>query len=176
MDLRGKCLIARPSINDPLFKKSVVFVYEHSAVGTVGLIINKVMPGRSTHEILQSKNMNPTLAPEALYTGGPVNERAVVLLHTGEWHSNNTMMINQNFSVTSDDVMVYRYSQGDVPKGYRWCVGASIWHPTQLKNEIAANHWLIADLTANLIFDYTGREQWDTAVELCAKMTIDRYI
>lgn len=176
MDLKGKCLIARPSINDPLFKKSVVFIYEHTAQGTAGLIINKIMPGRTTQEILQSKNMINTLPPDPIYTGGPVNERAVVMFHTADWRSNNTMQIDNRLSVTSDDVMVYRYSQGDVPHGYRFCVGASVWHPTQIKSEIAANHWLVADLPLSQLFDHTGREQWDIAVEHCAKTVIDRYI
>ena len=44
-NLKGKCLIATPSIRDDVFGQSVIYITEHSTVsGAVGVIINKHLP------------------------------------------------------------------------------------------------------------------------------------
>ena len=40
-DLKNHFLIAMPSINDPIFKKSLVLICDDNKNGTMGLIINK---------------------------------------------------------------------------------------------------------------------------------------
>ena len=40
-DLKNHFLIAMPSINDPIFKKSLVLICDDNNEGTMGLIINK---------------------------------------------------------------------------------------------------------------------------------------
>ena len=39
--LKNKFLIATPSINDPVFKKSLILMCDYSNDGAMGLIINK---------------------------------------------------------------------------------------------------------------------------------------
>jgi putative transcriptional regulator len=175
MDLIGKCLIARPTITDPLFKRSVVFIYEHTPQATIGLVINKKTPTMlQLKDVLQHRGYD-TVATDPLYIGGPVNERAICLLHTTGWHSSNTMVINDRFSISSDDLMIYKYCNGDVPSGFKFCMGTAVWHPQQIVMELKANHWLVSDLSTHNVFDYEGRELWDLAIENNAKETIDKF-
>lgn len=174
MDLQGKCLIARPSITDPIFKKSVVLIYEHTAQATIGVIVNKRTPTLQLKDILSNRGYD-SIAVDPIYMGGPVNDRAVCMLHTGNWYSSNTMPVNSQISVSSDDLMIHKFINGDVPDGYRFCLGSAGWHPQQIKKELANNHWLIADLDARDIFDHDGRELWDLAIETTARDTIERY-
>ena len=39
--LKNKILISIPSMIDPLFEKSIVYLFEHNIEGAIGLIINK---------------------------------------------------------------------------------------------------------------------------------------
>ena len=39
--LAGKCLIAMPSMGDPRFARSVIYLCAHSSEGAMGLIVNK---------------------------------------------------------------------------------------------------------------------------------------
>lgn len=174
MDLLGKCLIARPSITDPYFKRSVVFIYEHTPQATIGLVINKRNPTMLLKDLLVNRGYD-TVATDPLYQGGPVNERAVCMLHSTGWNSSNTMIIDDKFSISSDDLMIYKFVNGDVPSGYKFCLGSAVWHPRQIAMEIKANHWLISELSAHSIFDHDGRELWDRAVEENARETIDKF-
>ena len=174
MDLLGKCLIARPSIQDPYFKRSVVLIYEHTPQATIGLVLNKRAPGKYLKDLLTNRGYD-TIATDPLFVGGPVNERAVCMLHSTGWNSSNTIIVSNTFSISSDDLMIYKFVNGDTPSGYKFCLGSAVWHPAQIKMEIKANHWLISDLTAHDVFDYEGREMWDRAVEKNAQQTIDRY-
>ena len=175
MDLTGKCLIARPSVVDPFFSQSVVFVYEHSMRGTAGIILNKRI-NKTTRDLMLNKGFEQHVPAEHLFAGGPVNERAVVMVHSAEWSSSNTMRVTDNISVTSDDIMLFRYTQADTPRCYRFFAGASVWHPQQIKSELDRNNWLITDLSVEKIFDTDYRQLWDTAVEQSAQETMDKFI
>jgi len=175
MNLTGKCLIARPTLIDPFFKQSVVFIYEHSSRGVVGVILNKKL-NVSTRVLCENKGFVGNVPEEPLYTGGPVNERALVMLHSNDWGSGNTMRVNKNFSVTSDDIMLFKYTQGDTPRYYRFFAGASVWHPQQIKHEMARNSWLVSELDMQTVFEADSRNLWDTAVEQTATETMDKFI
>lgn len=175
MDLVGKCLIARPSITDSLFKRSVVYIYEQTSQGVAGLIVNKKQ-SITTHDILLNRGFAPAEAAEPIYCGGPVNSTAVIMLHTSEWRTSNTLQVDSKFSVSSDDLMFFKYVHGDKPEAYRFFTGVAAWHPAQIKQEISNNNWLISKLSVRQILDLDSRQQWDTAVEITAKATIDRYI
>ena len=175
MNLTGKCLIARPTMVDPFFAKSVVYIYEHSIKGTAGIIINKKL-SNNTKSLLANKGFDTNVPAEPLYAGGPVNERAVIMLHSGDWQSSNTLKVTKSISVTSDDIMLFRYTQGETPRYYRFCCGASVWHPQQIKQEIARNSWLICDLDLETIFETHPTHLWDTAIEQTAAETMEKYI
>ena len=174
MDLVGKCLIARPSISDPYFKRSVVFVYEQNVQSVLGLVVNKKLPNASLTDILNSRGYE-SMINLPLFAGGPVNKAAVCMLHTAGWSSSNTLEINNRFGITSDDLMIYKFINGDMPDGHRFVMGSAVWHPQQIKMEIANSHWLISELSAHDIFDYQGREMWDRAIEKNAQQTIDKF-
>lgn len=175
MDLQGKCLIARPSLVDPYFLKSVVYIYEHSTRGTAGIILNKRLAA-NTQTLMANKGFDSNVPNEPLYAGGPVNERAILMLHSNDWNSRNTMIVNEQFGVTSDDIMLFKYSHGDTPRHYKFFAGTSVWHPQQIKQEIARNNWLICDLDMETIFETDRRNLWDTAVEQTATETMEKYI
>jgi putative AlgH/UPF0301 family transcriptional regulator len=98
------------------------------------------------------------------------------MLHTGDWNASNTLLVNDTFSVTSDDMMLYRYTQGDTARYYRFYAGVSVWHPQQIVMEQKRNQWLTADLDCATIFETDTRDLWEVAVEHSAQATMDRFI
>lgn len=176
-NLSGKCLVARPSIKDPMFRRSVVFIYENSVQGTAGLVLTQLQGTHNTHQLVSSRGFDHCAVPsEPLWLGGPVNEKAVIMLHSTDWRSSNTMTVDRSFAITSDDMMIYKYTTGDTPRYYRFYMGHSVWHPQQIKAEINNNNWLITTLNIDTIFENDGRHLWDIAVEHAAQETIDRFI
>src|SRR4051812_22403513 len=80
--LTGQFLVASPSILDPNFRRTVVFVTAHSEEGAIGLILNR----RSDATVGDAV---PQLAPvtdldDPVFVGGPVNPEGVAVL--AEFH------------------------------------------------------------------------------------------
>ena len=173
--LTGKCLVATPALTNGIFERSVVFVYEQSPTGVAGIILNH-KSNYTTADLAEIKGYSSSAAVETIYTGGPVNKNAVFMLHDSGWFSRNTMAINSELSLSSDDIMMHKYLQGNTPRLYRFCAGAAIWTARQLQMEFEHGYWIQAELTLNQIFNYQGLTQWDMSLECAVKSTVDMYI
>lgn len=174
MNYSGKCLIARPNLNQELFENSVVFIYEHNWESICGLILNK-KSHYNTQSLFEHKSFQLPLKPEPVYRGGPVNTKAVLLLHSNDWRSTNTMMINKDLSVSSDNLMMQKFENQDIPTYHRFFSGGAVWHQAQLEEEIHQGCWLIGELSSTQIFETNGLAQWDVAIETAAKQAVDNF-
>ena len=170
----GKFLIARPNIDSSFFKKSVVFIYEESNLGTLGLNL-------STQTNLTLKSIDPDKEVDyfqedpVIYLGGPVNNRAVMMLHSEEFITSNTLVTGTGLNVSSDNIMVDKMFSGNWPEVFRLTVGASVWGPKQLDFEISQNYWLVSELDHLALFDLWGDELWNWAIEHVGSRTMSRY-
>ena len=98
------------------------------------------------------------------------------MFHSADWRASNTMRVNNQCAISSDDMMLFKYTQGDTPRFYRFFAGMSIWHPQQIKQEIARNSWLVTNMNIDVIFDNDHRHLWDIAVESAAQEMMDKFI
>lgn len=159
-------MIARPQLTQGFFAKSVVFVYEDGDAGTAGLAINRNSNRADFADLAADRGMVFPRGMIPIYNGGPVNTRAVTMLHSSEWYSENSFPVNSHFTVSSDNLMITKLIDGNTPKHYRLCAGASVWAPGQLDHEISQGSWLIADLPASTVFHNTGDRQWEQCIEV----------
>ena len=177
MNLKGKCLIARPNLTDPMFKKSVVYIYEHSSRGTAGLVLSKKHHSLNSINLCSGRGFATDSVPaEPVWIGGPVSQKSVLMLHSTDWSSTNSIEITDSTSITSDDMMFFKYTTGNTPFYYKFFVGHSVWHPQQIRAEIQRNNWLITELDTETIFENDGRHLWDIAIENAAQETMDKFI
>lgn len=178
----GKLLISHPNLpsTDP-FYKSVIYIYSDNNEGTMGLIINK--PTRYTvAELAASFNIEFPYSSDVVRFGGPVNEKAIIILHTSDWRSSNTTHIGNGLCLTSDDFMLEKLSIGYRPAYWRLTAGVCGWRPGQLDLELSGkypykkeNSWLICDSNDSILFEYDGERQWEIATELYGKQMINSY-
>jgi putative transcriptional regulator len=175
MNLKSKCLVARPSIVDSHFKKSVVFVFDHTPHGTAGVVLNK-RQNLNTQLLCHNKGFDTQVPSETVYIGGPVNTSSVCMLHTSDWRSSNTIDVNDSICISSDDMMFHKYCNGDTAFHYKWFTGHSVWHPRQIQMEMNSNHWLVTELNTEQIFETDSRHIWDLAVETAAQEMMDKFI
>jgi putative transcriptional regulator len=78
MSLRGRLLVAEPTLGDPNFHRTVVYLIEHSEAGALGLVLNR--PG----DVLVREAI-PAWAPyldddSPVYVGGPVSPEGAICL------------------------------------------------------------------------------------------------
>lgn len=78
MSLRGRLLVAEPSLDDPNFHRTVVYLIEHSEGGALGVVLNR--PGS-----IEVREAIPTWGPyvggsEPVFVGGPVSPDGAICL------------------------------------------------------------------------------------------------
>lgn len=170
MNLTGSLLIAPPKLKNNFWYKTVIFLTEHHKNGSMGLILNK----RSQMSVTDfSEQLGMTLnIPGFIYLGGPVNIKALSMLHSSEWACSNTMQINDDFAISSAEDLLIRLSDGDAPKYFRLFLGLCGWAPNQLMEEIKGSpqrdhsiSWLTASANFETVFDSDLKDQWNAAVE-----------
>lgn len=183
MSYQGKVLITHPNCpKDNPFYKSVIFIYQDNPrTGTLGVIVNK--PSKyKVQDVCAEKNIMYVNPIPHIFHGGPVNPNALILLHTDEWQSDNTIIVHQGLCISSDNVMLENISKGKEPKHWRLFGGISGWSPGQLQQELSGkwpyrpeNSWLIADIDADFLFKVPFKSQWNEACALAGNQMFDQY-
>ena len=178
----GQLLIAHPNLSksNP-FYKTVIYIYEHNELAVMGTVLN-----RNTNCTIQSlfdakghcySNSSPTL-----HAGGPVNQAALVMLHSDEWSSTNTAAAGPGIRITSDNLMFEKMAMGDEPVNWRMFNGLCSWTYGQLDMELSGkfpyrpeNSWLTATANDDIMFECDGEELWEQALELSKTQMINEF-
>ena len=157
--LKGKFLIASPSVDDDIFGGSVILLIEHTPKRAAGLILNRSLKG-GVYRLPDpsAKKKSPPILE--LYMGGPVEQKTMFILHSNSDLSNKSHEILPNVFLgkTSDilDEIVNSSHQFHLFFGY------STWQEQQLEKEIVHNDWIVCEPEYDLIFhtkiQYTWRE------------------
>ncbi|MFL5918971.1 MAG: YqgE/AlgH family protein [Gaiellaceae bacterium] len=174
--LAGQFLVASPSIFDPNFRQTVVFITAHGDEGAVGVILNR----RSDATVGQAV---PRLAPvtdldEPVFVGGPVNPEGVAVL--AEFHDPDeagVVVIEDIGFVALDDAL-----EDGAPELERTRVFAGVagWGPEQLEEELERDDWIIEPADLDDIFTDDPEGLWSAVLrrkggqfELLARMPHD---
>jgi putative transcriptional regulator len=170
IDLSGKLLISPPKVRGNFWQKTVIFVTESNNRGSVGLVLNRTSQ-MSIKEFSNQYNMKIDI-PGFMHVGGPVNVKALTMLHTAEWSCDNTMMINNEYALSSSQHLLSNLAMGNAPRKWRLFVGLCGWTAGQLENEIQGQppydhtmSWLTTTASEDLVFDLDGQTQWTEAIE-----------
>ena len=172
--LQGQFLLAMPSMGDPRFLRSVVYMVAHDSDGAMGFIINKRAEGLSLGDIL--KDMPETVAKTGLvnlpvYVGGPVQNDRGFVLHTSDYEkTQNSLSQELPIALTQSADVLVDAAHGRGPEKMRLFLGYAGWGPGQIEGELQDNAWLVCD--ANIAEIFTS--QSDDLYEKCvAAMGID---
>lgn len=172
--LQGQFLLAMPSMGDPRFLRSVVYMVAHDNEGAMGFIVNKCAEGLSLGDIL--KDMPETVAKTGLvnlpvYVGGPVQNDRGFVLHTSDYEkTRNTLSQELPIALTQSADVLVDAAHGRGPEKMRLFLGYAGWGPGQIEGELQDNAWLVCD--ANIAEIFTSRN--DDLYEKCvAAMGID---
>jgi putative transcriptional regulator len=170
MNYNGKLIIAPPSIRGNFWQKSVIFITENHFKGSMGVLLNR--NSKNTIKDFGTQVGFSCNIPGYVYIGGPVSTKALTILHSSEWRCENTLEINNDFSLSSHGEILQRLNDGDLPKYWRLFLGLCAWNPKQLENEVFGNHpynhensWLIATPTYHNVFELDSTEQWTYAID-----------
>lgn len=172
--LKGQLLVAMPVMTDKRFKRSVIYMCEHSKEGAMGLIINHRAEHISFADLLDRLNIAPTPSKEAIlpgifeknvHIGGPVEAGRGFVLHTQDYHCQNaTLSICQGVSLTATIDILKDIALGRGPQKSLMALGYAGWAAGQLEDEIQANGWLNCPADADILFSPELETKYDKAL------------
>jgi putative transcriptional regulator len=172
--LDGQLLIAMPSMADPRFARSVVYLCAHSADGAMGIVINKLATEVSFRELLvqldivRSKSES-TLSGQVdeirVHRGGPVEAGRGFVLHSADFFlADATLPIEEGVCLTATLEILRAIAEGRGPGKALLALGYAGWAPGQLEFEIQANGWLHSQADRGILFDDDIDGKYDRAL------------
>lgn len=159
--LRGKLLIASPTLVDPNFSRSVVLVAAHDHDGAMGLVLNRP----SAAPVAE---MAPDLADLAdpgalLHLGGPVAPEAAIVLAEFTDPSLAAVTIFGDVGLPSAEVEIDVLAGGI--RRARVFAGHAGWSAGQLDDELVEEAWIVGQLPPDELWDVSPDRLWATALE-----------
>lgn len=170
--LTGQLLIAMPSMADPRFAQSVIFMCAHTAEGAMGIVVNRPLAEPSFDDLLKQLEIAP-LPPARrirLCAGGPVENARGFVLHTSDWTGEGSLRVDEALALTASLDILKAIAGGGGPRAGLLALGYAGWGPGQLDQELAQNAWLSAPADEPLVFDEEHNTKWRRAL---AKLRVD---
>ena len=165
--LSGKFLIASPSMTDPRFYKSVIYIISHKKDGAMGIVINQPIIETKLKNIIFNEELKDSSNIDniPITLGGPVDTKKGFILHTSEFKDKSTIKVDSNIFLTSNINILKSIVKGKGPKKSLFALGYAGWFPGQLEEEISNDGWLIAPGDSKLIFECKVENKWSEAIK-----------
>ncbi|MCK4923258.1 MAG: YqgE/AlgH family protein [Bacteroidales bacterium] len=154
---KGRILISEPFLSDSYFKRSVVYLTEHTDEGSVGFVLNKPVE-LDIRDILQDF---PDIGA-GFSLGGPVNTNTVHYIHTLGDIIPESVLVQGNIYWGGDfDVLKNLLKKQKIkPEEIRFFLGYSGWAANQLDKELEDNAWLVAEIDNDSIMNGIHPDFW----------------
>ncbi len=170
LNLANHFLIAMPSMLDPVFGGTVIYLCEHNANGALGVIINK--PTDMTLDVLFEKiDLTLEIAPQPMTArpvmfGGPVQVERGFVLHSPGGAYSSTMPVSNDIALTTSKDILEAAAAGTGPHKILVSLGCAGWGAGQLEEEIVRNGWLTVSADPAIVFDLPAEQRFVAAMKL----------
>ncbi|MEM7166324.1 MAG: YqgE/AlgH family protein [Planctomycetota bacterium] len=173
----GTLLIAGPGLQDPNFRRSVILICEHSAEGSLGLVLNRPLRTPVSQVFPEVEH-----GDGLIHAGGPVDtNRVMALRRGGHIHETDQQVFESVRLVVSldDAIAVVRETDGALDD-FRFYVGYAGWGSGQLDDELREGAWITAPADERLVFSGSPGQVWREALrslggdyQILAEMPLD---
>lgn len=163
--LSGQLLVATPVINSGPFQKSVIYIFNHSAEGAMGLIINQPLELVNYGALLEGMNLPKDSEAREIpvHFGGPVERTRGFVIHSTDYFRDFSLVRSNELAVTASSAILSDIVTGNGPKQAALIVGYAGWSAGQLEAEIEQNSWISVPATEQLVFGTENELKWATA-------------
>jgi putative transcriptional regulator len=174
--LKGKLLLASPTLLDPNFARTVVLIAEHTEEGAMGLVLNR--PATTTVAESAPELEELVEASEPIYIGGPVQPSSVIVLAAFDEPDAAGLLIDADvgFLSAEEDFATSRAAT----RTMRVFAGHAGWGPGQLDEELEREDWIVEPPRPGELFSADAEELWSEvltrkggAFALVARMPLD---
>lgn len=158
----GLFLIAKPTLRDPNFTRTVVLVTQAEDASTVGVIVNR--PSQLRLSQLLSPEFPTQNYREPLFLGGPVMRQAIVaLFHSDSVPRAPAFHVLKDVYLTMHPDNIHKLLS-DPAARYRLYAGFSGWAPRQLESEFVRDGWYVLPADEPMLFRKSTEGLWEELV------------
>ena len=164
--MTGRLLVAAPSMPDPRFSHTVIFIVRHHPKGAMGVVINRAVARRPIAKVLKGIGMDDDGVDGdiAIHYGGPVQTDSGFVLHSTDYAETGTVAVTEQVSMSTNPKVLRDLGTGSGPKRLLFAFGYAGWGPGQLEGEIERKDWFTIPGDDNLVFDDDFRTKWRRAM------------
>lgn len=166
--LEGKLLMSMPSMGDPRFERTVIYMCTHNKEGAMGLVINKPVTHLDFPQLLEQLSITVTAPVEevVIHAGGPVETGRGFVLHSADFVQDSTMIVSETVALTATVDILRAMATGRGPQHQLLALGYAGWGAGQLDAELNRNGWLSTDADDELIFNTGLDDKWPLAMTM----------
>jgi putative transcriptional regulator len=154
--LKGHFLVAGPKLLDPNFGRAVILLFEHTAEGAAGVIVNRptsAIVSEITEVVLEER----LVWDKPIHLGGPV-PGPLVMLHTREPLGDLPILPGLFSTVDAD---LFRRLVREQAEPSLVIANYAGWGPGQLERELGEETWLVAPASTEQVFWQGDEPLWD---------------
>jgi putative transcriptional regulator len=167
--LANQFLIAMPGMVDPNFAGSVIYLFEHTERGAMGLVINRPteLDMGALFEKIEIKLEAEPVSGQPVYFGGPVQIERGFVLHepTTEVLYSSSLAVPGGLTMTTSKDVLEAVATGNGPSKFLMTLGYAGWSAGQLEEEITLNGWINVPLSqeqmSDIIFDTPSSQRYE---------------
>lgn len=177
-------LIAPPGLPDPRFRNCVLMLTHDHSTGSFALCVNK--PTKWTlDEVIASSDLDVDCVPPIpVYWGGPVSPNSLWMIHSSEWRTSHSVVLDDHWAMTSDVEMFHHIADCDYPRHFRIVMGYCSWTQGQLRAELEGqapwnkqHSWLVAqNMGPEWLLEQDSEDLWGTATTLSSHQAVDSWL
>lgn len=163
--LLGQLLVATPLITESCFHKSVVYIFNHTEEGAMGLIVNQPLDMIHFSALIEGNQLPSDAAMRDIpvYLGGPVEKTRGFVIHSTDYTCDSLIMRDRDIAITASSNILLDIVKNKGPKHALLAVGFAGWTAGQLEQEIADNSWIHVPASSALVFDTDNEHKWGAA-------------
>ena len=172
LNLTNHFLIAMPSMDDPVFDGTVIYICEHNEHGAMGLVINRPTDitvaelfDRIDLQLEVIPNSHPLSKKNVLF-GGPVHSDRGFVLHAPMGEFSSSLEVTDEISFTTSRDVLEMIASGEAPERLLLSIGYAGWDSGQLEQEISDNGWLTVLADPSVLFDTPLDERFNASMRL----------
>jgi len=160
-------LVAKPTLLDPNFSRTVVLVTQAEDASTVGVILNR--PLKEKLQAFLPEGLSGENYKDRVFQGGPVMRRVILAVFRS-----STLPAAPAFPVLKG-VYLSSHSENikallaDPTHQYRIYAGFSGWAPNQLQSEFMRDGWYVLPADPASLFRTDTEGMWEEMVRKASK-------
>jgi putative transcriptional regulator len=160
----GRFLVARRDLEGPFFPRTVIYLLQHDAEGTLGLVVNRPIGYQAADLLPELEGTRVGSYP--VFNGGPVGAHIMIMLLKDIADTDPALEVIDGIYASSDAELLERMVAKEKPASeLRLFIGHAGWLPGQLERELRENSWFVTDGDPAAVFSGDVLELWRRLIE-----------